>query len=112
MQKDRKFFANLTRCRALLESLESHLDEETRAIHSSLHRDLHRRAAQILERASSRAEAMAQTASKWMLLEGRLKEEKAWLTVAAQRVPGLAGVTSADYEQYISLYQVCHSSFI
>ncbi|XP_024081434.1 titin-like [Cimex lectularius] len=106
MQKGRKFFISLSHCRMILEYLEEHLNPETRKSHEKLHKELHSLATDILEKAGERTEQLALATSKWTILEQELAEETKWLQVALLRVPDLTKVTSSDYPEYISLYQL------
>ncbi|XP_065332808.1 titin-like [Cloeon dipterum] len=105
MQKHRKFFANLSHCQQLLESLDMKLDEESRGSHAELHKNLHCKASLILDNAACKAQRMALAASRWTFLEQGLREENEWLKVALQRVPELDSVNSTDVPKFITQYQ-------
>ncbi|KAF4529289.1 hypothetical protein B566_EDAN016451, partial [Ephemera danica] len=113
MQKHRKFFANLSHCQQLLESLDSKLDPETRQFHSELHTRLHSQASVILDKAAQMAQQMALAASRWTVLEQGMREEKGWLQVAQQRVPDLQSSLTADiavhYARINQLTSVAHT---
>lgn len=105
MQRHLKFFANLSQCRLLLQSLEKNIDSESREKHSDLCRSLMDQANQILEKASERSQRISLIASKWIAIERSLNEERQWLQMAEQRIPDLSDVSSADYERYLSMYK-------
>lgn len=106
MQKHRKFFVNLNHCKSILESLENNLDPHSLAKYQEFHKKLHNEAISLLDEASTKAQHMSLAASRWVVLEQGIKEENGWLQVAQQRIPDLRNVTSTEYNQYISLYQV------
>lgn len=105
MQKHRKCFVNLSHCRMILQSMEENVDTESRKEHANLHKSLTDKAAEILEMASERAQRISLAASRWIILEKGLDDEKQWLQLAQQRVPDLSEVSTVDHERYITMYK-------
>lgn len=105
MQKHRKCFVNLSHCRMILQSLEQNIDSESRKQHLNMHQSLIDKAAEILDKASERAQHIALAASRWTVLENGLVEEIQWLHLAQQRVPDLSEVSTVDHERIITLYK-------
>lgn len=106
MQNNRTFFVNLSHCKSILESLVNHLDNDTRHKHHDDHIALINRASEILDKASSHSQQMSLIASKWLVINKGIEDEKSWLQAASQRVPDLSAVKSTDYQQLMILYQV------
>jgi len=105
INRQKRFFINLSHCMQVLDSLEENFSPQIKQHYADVHENLHTKSSSILEKTASHINDLDEAFSSWSMLNNEISALQSELEVLKHRTSNLDNRTTEDYLQHIESLQ-------